>query len=88
MKNVAQAMADSVIKPTTRNGSKYRNLQNKILAFVAGSSTAVTTGTLAKSFNSNIASINTRLAELSAMGVSFKTFAVNVNGTRQVAYSL
>ena len=88
MKNVAQAMADSVIKPTTRNGSKYRNLQNKVLAFVAGSSTAVTTGTLAKSFNSNIASINTRLAELSAMGVSFKTFAVNVNGTRQVAYSL
>jgi len=88
MKNVAQAMADSVIEPTTRNGSKYRNLQNKILAFVAGSSTAVTTGTLAKSLNSNIASINTRLSELSAMGVSFKTFAVNVNGTRQVAYSL
>ena len=88
MKNVAQAMADSVVKPTTRNGSKYRNLQNKILAVVAGSSTAVTTGTLAKSFNSNIASINTRLAELSAMGVSFKTFAVKVNGTRQVAYSL
>ena len=60
MKNVAQAMADSVVNPTKRNGSKFRNLQNKILAFVAGSSTAVTTGTLAKSFNTSIASINTR----------------------------
>ena len=29
-KNYAQAMADSVVAPTKRNGSKFRNLHNKV----------------------------------------------------------
>jgi len=87
-KNYAQAMADSVVAPTKRNGSKFRNLHNKIVAAIAGSEAPITTGTLAKTLNSTVASVNTRLGELAASGVKFKSMAVNVNGTRQFAYSL
>jgi|TARA_R100000426_G_scaffold6261_1_gene8247 biotin operon repressor len=87
--NTAQKMADSIVPATTRNGKKFRNQKNQILAFIAGSSSFVSTSAIAKAVGASLTTVGARVSELrSDFGVNFKTVDVNVNGSNQTAYSL
>ena len=68
---------------------KFRNQKNQILAFIAGSSSFVSTSAIAKAVGASLTTVGARVSELrSDFGVNFKTVDVNVNGSNQTAYSL